>query len=52
MRKYTMIGILPLFVYLKKTMYKNTFKPNTKTAESIVRNLFTSGGKRNGASAH
>ncbi len=36
MRKYTMIGILPLFVYLKKTMYKNTFKPNTKTAESIV----------------
>lgn len=47
-----MIGILPFFVYLKKTMYKNTFKPNTKTAESIVRNLFTSGGKRNGASAH
>ena len=31
-----MIGILPFFVYLKKTMDKNTFKPNTKTAESIA----------------
>ena len=46
-----MIGILPFFVYLKKTMYKNTFKPNTKQ-RNLSHEICLHQEERNGASAH